>query len=275
MPEEFNEWEHLQSTVMSAYNRFVRDEFRDSPDDDGISTPRGSLRVACLGKDNDSAPMLAIRMMLFYFTVGKAQALQRPVYGYPTGSVDEVRRFRPQVTLHFSENYEDVDLDDGFQPVYGQCSFRLMNETSTSLTESELRSLGQRIKTNLGVGAGFVWRKGRQLLTYTDKDGGLSLQVSCTSEAEGRRVVQEVVGLTSRTLDWSNANYKENLEASEAFPTNPGSQTILGRSRKKPRRRPVANVIFRYATIAVHGLPNPIILYDKTGRYRNALVTDF
>lgn len=275
MEPTYNEWEHLQSTVMQAYNRIVRDEFNDVVDDDGISTPRSSLKVACLVKDDDSAPMVAIRMAFFYMTCRKAQDLQRPVYGIPVGTFDEVRKYRPQVILHFVEPYEETDTADGYQPVYGQASFRLMSETSQSLTEAELRTIGNRLKTQLGTGNGFVWRKGRNQVTYDNPGQGFGLRIACTSESEGRDVVQAIVQVAGRTVDLSKVNYKENAAPAEAFPTNPGNQTILGKSRKNPRRRPVANVRFRYATCLIHGLPNPIILYDKTGRYRNALVTDF
>lgn len=275
MEPTYNEWEHLQSTVMQAYNRIVRDEFNDVDDDDGISTPRSSLKVACLVKDDDSAPMVAIRMAFFYMTCRKAQDLQRPIYGIPVGTFDEVRKYRPQIVLHFVEPYDETDTAEGYQPVYGQTSFRLMNETSQSITEAELTAIGNRLKTQFGAGGGFIWRKGRNQVTYNNPEDGFGLQIACISEAEGKRVVDAVTRVAGKTVDPTKQNYKENSAPAEAFPANPGTQTILGKSRKKPRKRPVANVQFRYATCLVHGLPNPIILYDKTGRYRNALVTDF
>lgn len=270
----FNEWEHLQSTVMSVYNKIVRAEFSDTEDDDGINTPRSSLKVACLSKDEDSAPMLAIRMLFFYMTCRKAQDLQQPVYGIPTGTFDEVRRYKPQITLHFAEAYEDVDTTDGYKPIYGEISFRLMNETSQSLTESELRTYGNKIKSEFGAGNGYVWRKGKSLLTYTDTPNGYGLQIACRSESEGRSIAQKVLNIANKPFNAEKANYKQNLDPAGAYPTNPGSQTILGSSRKKPRQRPVADCRFRYATAKIWGLSNPVVLYDKTLRYRNALVHD-
>lgn len=275
MSEQFSPWEHLQSTISSAYNKIVREEFSDTEDDDGITTSRSSLKIACTVDDSDSAPMVSCRMMLFYFTCRKAQDLQRPVYGIPEGTFDEIRKYRPQITLHFVESYEDVDIEEGYHPVYGECSYRLMSETSESITESELNTIANRIKSEFGAGNGYIWRKGKAMLTYTDASNGFGLKIACRSESEGRAVVSKVFDVAQKTPNWKYCNYKENLEPAEAYPNNPGTDVILGQSRKTPRKRPVADVVFRYATAKIYGMPNPIVLYDKTGRYRNALVDDF
>lgn len=54
LPNNFSEWEHLQSVLIRAQNKFVREEFKDLGGDDwipDINTPRGSLRQACTHKD--------------------------------------------------------------------------------------------------------------------------------------------------------------------------------------------------------------------------------
>lgn len=275
MSETFSPWEHLQSTIINSYNKIVRDEFNDVTDDDGISTPRSSLKVACLAVDSDTAAMTACRMLMFYMTCRKAQDMQRPIYGIPSGTFDELRKYRPQITLHFAESIQDVDVEASFQPIYGQCSVRLMSESSTTITEAELRSYANKIKSVFGAGNGYIWKKGRGMLSYNDAANGVKLQINCTTEAVGRSLAENVLDVIGQTPDWQNANYKENLEAAQAYPSNPGQQTILGKPRNKPRIRPIADVRFRYATCSIHGLPNPIILYDKTGRYRNAILNDF
>jgi hypothetical protein len=57
----------------------------------------------------------------------------------------------------------------------------------------------------------------------------------------------------------------------EAFPTIPGQDFIYGKTRRRPRRRPIADVRFQCALLHVHGLPNPIVLYDRSGAYSTAL----
>jgi hypothetical protein len=275
LPEGFSEWEHLQSTMFSAYNRFVREEFSDIEDDDNISTPRSSLKVACLMQDSDTAAIAAVRMMFFYMTIRKAQDLQRPVYGIPYTAIQETRKYKPQITLHFMEDLEDVDSEAGYQPVYGEIAFRLMNESSTTITESELYNYANRIQSTFGSGNGFVWQKGKAMITYTQPDRGYKLQVNCRSEGAGRNVVERVLSVQSHSVDLEYMNFKENKAPADAYPNNPGSTVILGKSRANPRRRPVANVRFRYAVAHIHGLAVPITLYDRTGYHRNALVTEY
>ncbi|MBW4568619.1 MAG: hypothetical protein KME31_11510 [Tolypothrix carrinoi HA7290-LM1] len=62
------------------------------------------------------------------------------------------------------------------------------------------------------------------------------------------------------------------IDREKTYPTIPGNQSILGKTRRKPRERPVAYVRFRWAELKLHGLVNDIILYDLTGYWRNALV---
>lgn len=54
---------------------------------------------------------------------------------------------------------------------------------------------------------------------------------------------------------------------------NPGNQTILGDSTKKPRWRPGGTVYFAYADLVVHGLDEPITLVAVRGQRRGQVLT--
>lgn len=273
LPEGFSDWEHLQTVILQSYNRIVREEFSDLGDDswdDDITVPRGSLRVACTVKDADSAPMVAIRMLLFYFTLRKASDLQVPVYGIPVNSYQESWRFKPQIQLYFQE--DQADVDEGFAPVTGEIGFRLANETNESLTMAETHALANKVKTAFSSGNGFVWRKGRIMCTYTDRDRGYKLQILARDKTEGKRVIEQILDIQSHTPDWEFMNVIENEEPAEKFPIIPPTRSILGKSRRLPRKRPIADVRFRHALLHVWGLPNPIVLVDRLGIYRDALV---
>lgn len=264
LPDNFSEWEHLQNILLQTYNRVIRDEFNDVGDetwDEDITTPRGSLRVACTLKDSDSAIATILRMMLFYFVLGQASALQTPVYGIPIPSFQEARQFKPQIQLYFQEPEADVDL--GYRPVTGNITFRLMNETSTSITHAETVSLANKIKQEFGTGTGYVWKKGKVMVSYTDRAHGYQLQLLCRSKTEGRELIQRVLSIQNHTPDWKFMNVSENEEATQRYPTVPGTQTILGKTQKKPRARPIADVRFRFAALHIWGLVNPVVLLDK------------
>ena len=64
----------------------------------------------------------------------------------------------------------------------------------------------------------------------------------------------------------------ESSEPAITYPTIPPNQTILGKVHKEPRKRPIADVRFQYASIKLWGLPEPVILVDKTGYFSTAII---
>lgn len=273
IPPEFNEVEHLQSTIRRYLNRQIREDFQDLGGDSWepeVGTTRGAMRHALTHKDSDPLPVTLSRMFLYYFTYGKAQALQTPVYGMPVTSYQEVRKFQPQIFLHFLE--DSSDIEEGYAAVTGEISFRIMNQTSESLSKSELTSYANRIKTAFATNNGFIWKKGKSMVSYIDRSKGYQLQLLCRNETEGRRVIEQVLDVQQHTPDWKYMNVSENVEATAAYPTIPKTITILGKVRKEPRRRPIADVRFTYAAIHLQGVPNAIVLVDRIKKYRNALV---
>ncbi|MHC5830928.1 MAG: hypothetical protein ACYT04_86975, partial [Nostoc sp.] len=82
LPDDFNEWEHLQDTIRLWHNKGVNQYFK-STESDSLTTPKQSLKVACTMKDSDTSTMTLMRMWLFEVTAGRLQSVQRPVYGIP------------------------------------------------------------------------------------------------------------------------------------------------------------------------------------------------
>jgi hypothetical protein len=269
LPQGFSEFEHLQDLTRREHNRAVRDYFKNQADDD-ISTPKAGLKHACLIKDEDSAAMTQMRMWLFEITVRHAQSIQVPVYGIPTTAFQEQRKFKPQIQLYFQEDHNDVEA--GYSPITGEISFRLMNQESTSLSNSEVTSYANKVKTAFAKPS-FVWKKGKELYSYTDWDKGYQLQLLCRNETEAKRVVEQVLDIQSHSPNWERLRKNEATDPAASYPTIPGNQTILGKSRKKPRRRPIADVRFQYSLLHVYGLPRAITLVDRTGLFTKPVAT--
>ena len=264
-------WEHLQTVVMQVHNRHVREEFDDLADDDDISTPRSSLRTACKMLDSDTAEMTLVRYFLFYFDIRKAKDLQGDYYGIPITSFQEIRKFKPQIRLYFQEDFNDVE--PGYAPVTGEITFRLMDSSIETLTESQAERLANKVKTAFGSGNRFVWKKGKIMCSYTDRERGYQLQLLCRSKAEGRRLIEQVLDIQNDTPDWKFLNVSENEEPTASFPTIPPHKTIIGKSRRLPRARPMADVRFQHAVLHLWGLPNPIVLVDYSRTYHHPLVS--
>lgn len=272
LPAEFSHVEHLQSVIRKWLNREVRDYFQDVGGDEwdeDITTPRGSLRVACTHLDSDSIIMTEMRWQLFERI--RRSAFDQPYYGIPTGYYHQTRKFKPQVTLYFQEDI--ADTDPGFSPVTGQITFRLMEYESGNINQAIAQTLANRIETNFGIGGGYLWRKGRLMCTYTDNERGYKLQILARTETDARDLIDRVLDLQTHAPDWEKLNISENQNAAAAYPTIPQNDFIYGSSRRLPRKRPVADVRFQASYLNIWGLTNPVTLYDRTGLYPSALVS--
>lgn len=74
-----------------------------------------------------------------------SQANARNLYGIPLDDLQASRKFKRQVTLYFKEDENDVE--DGYRPTWGEISFKLMSDSSTTITKTELITLSNKIKT--------------------------------------------------------------------------------------------------------------------------------
>ncbi|MBE9182878.1 hypothetical protein IQ268_30545 [Oculatella sp. LEGE 06141] len=270
LPEGFSPWEHLQAVVLQSYNRTVRSQFRDLGGDDwdeDITSGRGALRVACTVKDDDSANMVAIRMMLFYMTLRQASDLHPPLYTMPSDRYQQTVRFSPQITLYFREDLDEVE--QGYKPIDSQISFRIRGETETTFTPANALTWANRIRSEFATGGGWRWRKGRVKLSYRDLERGYNLAIHAVSESEGRQVIAKVLSLQGDTIDNDNLVI---AELGGTPPIVPGTQVIYGESRRLPRKRPVGNVRFRYAEVHIWGVNKAVTLVDMTLRRGNALI---
>lgn len=258
LPDGFSKWEHLQDVLRRSHNKFVREEFSDITDDDAISIPRGALKLACLLDDDDTVDMTLLRLHLFFFHARKAADLQAPLYGIPVATFDERVVYKPQVTLLFRQDEDGTPQRKS--PTCAELTYRLINETPTSITEADLLRIGNRIKAEFGTSNGYRWSKGKTIVTYKNLSDGLNLKIYALNESEGIQVIRKICDCAQQSY---NDDYIVVHESKATYSSNPGMQTILGRPRRKPVRRPAVTVRFLRASLLIHGLPNPISLVGR------------
>ncbi|WP_310483836.1 hypothetical protein [Chamaesiphon sp. VAR_48_metabat_403] len=273
LAENFNSAEHLQDVLFKVQNKIVRDEFNDVGDDDwvpSIATSRGSLRVACTHDDRDSVDMTNLRLWLFYVVLRKCVDFHPAIFGTPSTSFQETTKYYPQIHLYFEEKTTEVEA--GYKALRSQVSLRLIDESASTLSVADATTIANRIKSLFVSGTRFFWKRGKFLFSYIDQSKGYYFQLLCFSEIEAKKIIEQVLDIRSHTPDWKLLNQKTNAEPVTAYPTVPGNKTILGKSYKQPRRRPVGTVYFTHAVVHVYGKPTPTVLVDPDRRYRNALV---
>lgn len=262
LPPDFRDLEHLQDIVRREHNRAVDRWFRQQPDND-ISTSKSSMKQACKIKDEDNVLIMLQRQWLFEVVCRHARSLQTPIYGMPASDCQIAFRFKPQIGLYFSEDLADVE--EGYPAITGEISFRVMNKESSIISRSDLEMWANRIRSSFASGNGFVWRKGKILITYTDNERGYRLKLLCRDKTEGKRLIESALDVQGHSPEWRRMNIKENEEPTASYPIIPNRINVLGRSQRLPRRRPIADVRFAYAYLHLWGKTEPVALVDRTG----------
>ncbi len=262
------EWANQKSFLRKVYNREVNEWFRDIAENELLdnSTARKQAKKACLIQSKDSQNMSLIKMLSFRHLVQQTHLITN-CYGIPIDSYQETVKFRPQVHLFFRQDSSAVSGDR--RPVEGQISFRLINETSATMSETKARLLATKIKNEFALNNGYMWKKGKLKCVYKDFDNGLDLSILSLSEAEGKEVINKVIDVVGVTY---NENYLRISEPKRNSETNPTTSSLVyGKQRKNRRWRPIANVRFRYAVLTIHGMQHRIILVDRSKTFLDAL----
>jgi hypothetical protein len=266
LPENFNEWEFLQDTVRRWHNKSVGSYFKNQAVDD-ISTPKAALRHACTMKDTDTSTMTMMRLWLFEVTAGHAQSLQTPVYGIPVTELQRDFKFKPQIKLYFKEPYDFDKHSDGTEQVRGEIGFRIMNKTAETISRTDSEIYAREIKNEFATPP-LIWNKGKYKCTYLDLDNGFDLRLLCVSKTEGQSIVQSVLKILDKTYNDDNFQFIENTKE---FPANPGTHRVYGRTVKKFRQRPTANVKFTHAQLLIPGQVKPVNLVAVGGRLKSVI----
>lgn len=255
LPDGFSEWEHLQDMVRRDHNKAVKEYFKNQPDDD-LSTPKSSLKHACLIKDEDTTPMTQMRMWLFEITIGHAQSVQTPIYGIPVQEFQRDVKYKPQVKLYFKEKFDSNGNDNRTSLSRAEITFRLMDETSETITRTKAEQLAKNIKREFGTPI-FVWEKGWYKATYLDVAHGYDLRLLVKSKLEAIRIIKQVLQIQSHTY---NNDYLQYVEHDRTYSLNPGTHRVYGNTVKKIVQRPRVDVRFKYAQLLIWGRVNPINL---------------
>jgi hypothetical protein len=272
-PDSYSPVEQLQDVNKKVANKIIREYFRDVTAleaDLDLTSPRQALLKACLHREDDSLLVSILRNQVFYNYTTFARDQQPLVTGNLLNELSESNTYRPKITLFFRE--DDQDIEPGYQLVDMETSWRLTDETSQTITKAKLTTIANRIKTRFGSGNGYIFRKGRKIVSYRDKSKGYEFLIRSRSLEDGRELIRDILTMNGDSLEAEFLKISEVSNELEAFPQNPGTQVILGKRRSKPRKRPLTNVRFRYAYASISGVTHPVYLYSRNFLIPDALV---
>lgn len=161
----------------------------------------------------------------------------------------------PEVKLWFFENVADVT--PGYSRLKGEISFDLMHLVDSSnlikkgqsqlIKESDIKALSTKIKSLFNQN--FKWERGKKILVYHDWARGYDFKIACKAEAEGLRIIKEVLKIQGHEI--RNEYLKLNQLVGTPKPTIPAvkEEEVLGKKRKHKRYRPESTVYYAYATL--------------------------
>ncbi len=260
-----SDFEQLQSVVMRTHNRLVNKSFRGDVADDDSSTPESAMKYACTIRDNDTAAVMAVKQMLFFFGRDGASNLRPPIWTVPDYTPDVYNELRPQVILRFAEKHSDREASNRQRQKVMRVSYRLMNETTETLTQANIDAIARAIE--LEFPTTYFHKTGHSKHTYIDKPKGLNFIVSYSDPGDGKALVMKFMDLLNFTYDKENASesHKEDVQFSA-----PRTIRVLGEVKNLPQRRPVARVYLDKVELNIYGNQKNILLLDRgiTGRRR-------
>lgn len=270
LPPNFGHWEHLQDMLRRDHNKIIAHYFRDLGEswEPEITTNRGALRMACTLDDKDTAIQTLIRLYFFHEVLGYGKKGLGIFYGTPSEQFQEAVEGRPQVFFYFSQ--DEASVPEGQRRVEAEYSFRLMDETSASITPVKALALARSIKEHFLVGnSGMVFTKGKTIYKYYDELKGYRLRLYGNSESDAVDLIKKMVAVREHVYDEKKLVICTPKKASLSNPT--AKKKVYGKSLTEQRYRPTANVRFRYSYLYIHGITKPIFLVDTTGRHFDAV----
>lgn len=275
MPEldNFSPEEQFQDINKKVANKIIREYFKDISALEGdldLTTSRQALLKACLHKENDPLLLTIGRNQLFYNYTTYSRELNPQVSADLYNEISEEVATRPRIVLFFREDEEDVE--PGYQALPMEMGWRIMDETHKSINKSQLIAIGNKIKTHFGSGNGYVFKKGRKVVTYTNKSQGYQFSTRARTLQDGKALIREVLSMNGHAYDAKRLKLSEVEDEAEAFPYNPGTEVILGKTTAKPRYRPMTSVRFRYSYATLSNPKKPIYLYSRSDFLPDALV---
>jgi hypothetical protein len=152
----------------------------------------------------------------------------------------------------------------------GEICYRIPGESGRTFTQANARARAERIKELFTQPSLFIWQKGKQIVSYVDKPEGYMFKLYVKNENEARRIITQVMAIENKIPNWENLQVGTSMAT---YPEDTGSTVIMGKTYKKPRRRPREDVTFRYAEMHIQGLTKAVTLVDTVGRRGKPLVS--
>lgn len=180
----------------------------------------------------------------------------------------------PKVVLYFREAKEDVE--DGYPPIESRISFRIINKTDNpnsdlpKLTKADIRALATKIDTIFNTKPNkYKIHRGKETVSVKDKNRGYEGYIHVYSQSDGIDLFTKLYQLQDLQIDLKKIFHKVTIDEMGAYPTTEPDITVLGKTVRPARIRPVGYVVFSEAKLFLSRLDTAIKLVDADGMIYN------
>lgn len=172
---------------------------------------------------------------------------------------------RPYLKLYFRQPVEEVAV--GRQATQMEITINIMDKTDLSIDKSDLVTLANRITEQFNPGGNpYKHKKGKNYYTYHDWANGYQLQLLANTESEARQTLLKTLAIKQHQLNEKYWKESRAVNVAAAYPNTEEVVHILGKSYKKPLRRPSVNVSFRWARLTLPSIGKHFILVSNEKR---------
>ncbi|MBW4425323.1 MAG: hypothetical protein KME50_12955 [Nostoc desertorum CM1-VF14] len=245
-----------QSTVLGQTRYVEITPNRENPDE----------KIVLAGREELLKPVIIQTLATDNLFAGRDLGL---IYGAMASEMP-LRRHKPEVVLKFYQKQNKDPMKGAItDKLWMQISFRLMNKGKENFANDEyLKFLANKIHVKFATPP-FKINKGKQVYTYCDFEKGYQLKLDVTTQAEARRIVEQVLDIQGHRVD--DDLLRIGSKPVNGVSTIPEKITIRGKVEKLPVRGKEGVVTFLYAYLNLGENLPPINLVDLTGKRRDVV----
>jgi hypothetical protein len=222
LPDDYDPFQHLKQVYYPQHNAAVALFFNDLGSDwkPNIATARSSLRVACTITPDDNELLIAMRHRLFWDLLGYGNG-NLIVYNGSKNDIAPPVDGHPKICFYFSQDAASVPPST--TKLDAEYSFRLMHETSATITKAKLISLATLIKEFfVEAGIGIQFTKGKNIYRYSDPANGYRLMVYANQETDALPIIEKMLECQEITYDANKlSTHEPKLDQANCRPSIP------------------------------------------------------
>lgn len=172
---------------------------------------------------------------------------------------------RPYITLYFSQRRYEITR--GKSPARMELTINLMNKKDNEISKNDLREFASRIASIFNTETTYIHTKGKIYFTYHDWANGYHLQILAKNENDARQLLLKILAIKQDELNEKYWKQSTAVNVQVAYPDTEETTTFMGKTYKKPVRRPVVDVVFQWATLDLPSLGKTIYLVSNSKRH--------